>query len=320
MRPISSLPMVLHVRTVALALSILTVGAAAQQPPRPVIGVALGGGSAKGFAHAGVLQWFEEHRIPVDAIAGTSTGAAIGGAYAMGMSAAEIQTLLRTTDWERVMRSDLLYSQKSFRRKEDDREFAIKLDAGLRRGFQIQSGMNPGHGVGLLLSRLALPYSSVDSFDDLPIRFRCVATDLETGEAVELDRGPLGPALRASMALPGTFDTVRLRGRLLSDGGILDSVPVDVARGMGTEVVIAIAMDKLKPRKPSESIGGVANRAIDLMMRSLERPRLERADVVIVPDLEGLGSADYAKSTEFAIPNRASFPSMFPPGHIAPAI
>lgn len=288
----------------ALAVLLLTLTAAAtrgQEPAqRPRVGLALGGGAAKGIAHAGVLQWLEEHRVPVDAVAGTSSGAFIGGAYATGMSAAEIREMLRSADWDLILRPDIPYPLKSFRRKEDDREYPIKLEAGLRHGFRLQSGLNPGHRIGLLLSRVALPYSTIESFDDLAISFRCVATDLETGEAVVLDRGPLGPALRASMALPGTFDPVRLSGRLLADGGILNNVPVDVARAMGADIVIAVSVGAPERDKPPETMGAVANRAIELMMRDLERPRLLQADVVILPDLEGFRSSDYPKNEAIA--------------------
>lgn len=264
------------------------------------MGLALGGGSAKGIAHVGVLRWMEEHQVPVDAIAGTSSGAFVGGAYATGMSASEIEEMLRSADWDLILRPDIPYPLKSFRRKEDDREYPIKLEAGLRHGFRLQSGLNPGHGIGLLLSRIALPYSTVESFDDLSTPFRCVATDLETGEAVVIDRGPLGPALRASMAVPGTFDPVRLRGRLLSDGGILNNVPVDVARAMSADVVIAVSVGAPERDKPAETIGAVASRAIDLMVQDLEGPRLRQADVVILPDFKGLGSSDYRKSEAIA--------------------
>jgi NTE family protein len=286
------------------AVPLLTLTAVAthgQEPARhPRVGLALGGGSAKGIAHVGVLQWLEEHRVPVDAIAGTSMGAFVGGAYATGMSAAEIQEMLRSADWDLLLRPDIPYALKSIRRKEDDREYPIKLEAGLRHGFRLQSGLNPGHHIGLLLSRIALPYSMLESFDDLTIPFRCVATDLEKGEVVVLDRGPLGPALRASMALPGTFDPVRLSGRLLSDGGILNSVPADVARAMGADIVIAVSLGAPESDKPPETMGAVANRAIDLMMLDLERPRLRQADIVILPDLEGLRSSDFRKSEALA--------------------
>ena len=282
-------------------LSLASFGPAASgqdATERRKVGLALSGGSARGIAHVGVLKWLEEHRIPVDAIAGTSTGAFIGGAYATGLSAAEIEDMLRTADWERIMRPDIPYRLKSTRRKEDDRDYAVKLEAGLRHGFRLQSGLNSGHGVGLLLSRVAFPHSTIKDFDDLAIPFRCVATDLETGESVILEHGPLAPALRASMALPGTFDPVRLNGRLLSDGGILNNVPVDVARSMGVQVVIAVSVGERERDTPSETIGAVANRAISLMMEHLDEPRLREADVVILPDLLGLGSSDYRKSDE----------------------
>lgn len=268
--------------------------------PRPLVGVALGGGSARGMAHAGVLLWLEEHRIPVDRIAGNSTGAMMGAAYATGMSAEELKTLLRTADWDTILRADIPYAQRSYRRKEDDRDHAVRIEAGLSHGFRLQSGLNPGHHLGLLISRTLLPYSGVPTFDDLPIPFRCVATDLEKGEIVVFDRGPIAPAVRASMSLPGTYDPVRLDGRLFADGGVLNNVPVDVARDMGAEVVIAVRVGPKAQDEVPETIAGVANRAITVMMQSLERPRLRRASVVIVPNLDGLTASDFRRSDEFA--------------------
>lgn len=298
-------------RTCALALAgVLTLvprGAIAQDNPaspaqatRPRVGVVLGGGSARGMAHAGVLQWLEEHKIPVDRVAGNSTGALMGAAYATGLSAADIQKLLREADWDTILRPDIPYSLKSYRRKEDDRDYAVKLEAGLRQGFRLQSGINPGHHLSLMVSRVLLPYSDVANFDDLPIPFRCVATDLEKGEIVVFDSGPLAPAVRASMSLPGTYDPVRLNGRLFADGGILNNIPVDVARDMGADIVIAVRVGPRAEEKVAETIGGIANRAITLMMQTLERPRLRQADVVIVPNLDGLTAADFRKSEEFA--------------------
>ena len=285
-------------RRVLVALLTMAVARASAQDEasRPRVGLALSGGSARGIAHVGVLRWLEEHHVPVDAIAGTSSGAFIGGAYATGMSAAAIQQMLADADWDMILRPDIPYALKSQRRKEDDRAYPIKLDAGLRHGFRLQSGLNPGHRIGLLLSRIAFPYSAVESFDDLPIPFRCVATDLEKGAVEVFDHGPLGPAIRASMALPGTFDPVRLGDRLLSDGGILDNTPVDVARSMGASAVIAVSASGEEVGPPAESIAGVANRAISIMMRDNEKRRLEQADVVIVPDFEGLHSSDFRKS------------------------
>lgn len=287
----------------ALLLAFAPVPARSQDsspPPRPRIGIALGGGSARGMAHAGVLQWLEEHHIPVDRIAGNSTGAFMGAAYAVGISAPDLQALLRAADWDEILRPDIPYALKSYRRKDDDRDYAIKIEAGLRRGFRLQSGINPGHHLSLMISRTVLAYSGVASFDDLPIPFRCVATDLEKGAIVVFDRGPIAPAVRASMSLPGTYDPVRIDGRLFADGGILNNVPVDVARSMGADVVIAVRVGPKAEDRVQETIGGVANRAITLMMQTLERPKLRQADVVILPDLAGLTAADFKKSDEFA--------------------
>jgi NTE family protein len=273
----------------------------AEEETRPLrVGIALGGGSARGLAHVGVLQWLEEHRIPVDAIAGTSTGAFIGGAYASGMSASEIQTMLLDSDWDAMLRPELLYSPRSLRRKEDERDFPVKLELGLRHGLRLQSGLNSGHRLGLHLSRIAFPYSTLDRFDDLPIPFRCVATDLESGEVVVLDRGPLNGALRASMALPGIFDPVPFEGRLLADGGILNNLPVDVVKSMGVDVVIAVSVSPPRPDEPPESIHAVANRAIRLMMQDLDRPRLELADVVLHPDMANVRASAFSESEAIA--------------------
>ncbi len=308
-RPRTRLPRRFRGQAVLTALAALIGGigaplafaqSEAAPPSRPLVGIALSGGSARGMAHVGVLQWLEEHHIPVDRIAGNNTGALMGGAYATGMSAATIKTLLKNADWDTILRTDIPYPLRSFRRKEDDYHYSIKLEAGLRHGFRLQSGLNPGHQLSLLVSRTLLPYSGVKSFDDLPIPFRCLATDLEKGEVVVFDAGPIAPAIRASMALPGTYDPVRLNGRLFADGGILNNVPVDVAKAMGAEVVIAVRVGPKAEEKTPETIAGIANRAISLMMQSLEKPRLRLADVVIEPDLGELTGADFKESDEFA--------------------
>jgi NTE family protein len=201
-------------------------------PPgeRPRVGLALGGGSARGLAHIGVLEWFERHRIPVDVIAGTSTGGLIAGAYASGMTPAEIRELMRTTDWDLMFLADSPFRYKTFRRKQDARAFPSQLEFGLKGGFQFPGGLNPGQQVSLLLDRIAAPYSDLRSFDDLPTPFRCVATDLRRSEVVVLQRGPLARAMRATMAIPGVFTPVSYDDWLLVDGGTLNNIPADVVR------------------------------------------------------------------------------------------
>lgn len=281
-----------------LCLAIATPGLAGDAD-RPRVAVVLGGGAARGLAHVGVLRWLEEERVPVDLVVGTSMGGLIGGAYATGMSADEIAELLRTTDWDLMFRSAAPYELRSYRRKQDARDYPVWLELGLRGGPRLPGGLNPGHYIGEFLSRLALPYSTLEDFDALPVPFRCVATDLETGEQVVLADGPLAQALRATMAIPGVFDPVRRGQALLADGGILNNVPVDVARDLGAEVVIAVKVGSLD-QPVSESLLGVADRAISVGMAALQNPRLAAADVLLEPGVSDVGSMAYRDSDAIA--------------------
>ena len=259
---------------------------------RPRIGLALGGGSARGLAHVGVLEWLEEHRIPVDLIAGTSIGGLIGGGYATGRSAADVRTLIEGIDWDAMFRGEVDYDLKTFRRKEDRRDFPVRLDLGLRDGLRLAPGLDPGHEVELFLSRLAVPYTAPMCFDDLPIPFRAVATDLEAASVEALDEGSLGTALRATMAIPGIFQPIERDDLLLTDGGLLNNVPADVTRTMGADVVIAVDVSApLESREELSSLVAVANQAIGVMMVQRTRAVLEtHADHVITPALEDIGA------------------------------
>jgi len=258
---------------------------------RPVVGLALGGGSARGLAHVGVLEWLEEHRIPVDVIAGTSIGGLVGGGYATGLAAAEIRDLIKGIDWDAMFRGEVEYARKAFRRKEDRRDFPVRLELGLRDGLRTAPGLDPGHAVGLFLSRLALPYAVPLDFDDLPIPFRAVATDLEAATVVELGDGSLAAALRATMAIPALFEPIVVDDRLLADGGLLNNVPADVVRAMGATTVIAVDVSApLEDREAFRSLIGVAYQAIGVMMTERTRGVLDaNADHVIRPVLDDVG-------------------------------
>ena len=166
------------------------------QPPvpasRPRIGLALSGGGALALAEIGVIRWMEENHIPVDRIAGTSMGSIIGAMYATGMSPDEIQKFAEKIDWDEAFLPEPVYRQLSYRRKQDRRDFLIAAPLGLKHGLSGPNGFNSGQGVGLLLDRIAFPESGVASFDDLPIPFRCVATDMLSGEGVVLTQWPIG--------------------------------------------------------------------------------------------------------------------------------
>jgi len=275
----------------------------AAQPPgparRPRIGLALSGGGALGLAEIGVIQWMEENHIPVDRIAGTSMGSIIGAMYATGMSPAEMRTFAEKIDWDEALLPEPVYGQLSYRRKQDRRDFLINAPLGLKHGLKGPNGFNSGHGVGLLLDRIAFPESSVASFDDLPIPFRCVATDMLSGEGVVLRDGPLAQAVRASMAIPGVFTPVELNGRVLADGGMVQNIPVETVLAMDADAVIAVEL-RLPPGNLTqlETLPGVLGRAVDVMITQNERRSLALAQAKVSVDMSGFSGTDYARVTE----------------------
>ena len=282
-----------------LLVCALAVSVAAE--PRPRIGLVLSGGSALGLSHIGVLKWLDEHRIPVDAVGGTSMGGLVAGLYATGHSAAEIEQFVSRIDWTGAFASGAPYADLTYRRKEDKRAFPNNLQLGLKGGVKLPSGFSAGQDVGLILARFAAPYAETASFDDLPTPFRCVATDLIAGKSVVFRDGPLLFALRATMSLPGIFAPVPDGNRMLVDGGVLDNLPADVMkREFKPDVLIAVALLDEPPKKNAvESILGVASRTISVMVDENERRNLALADLVIAPELNGLKSTDFDKYEQF---------------------
>jgi NTE family protein len=274
----------------------------AAQPARRTVGLALGGGSARGFAHIGVLRWFDEHRIPIDYISGTSMGGLVAGAYAAGMSPQEILDLMKEVDWDLMFIADSPYKYKTFRRKQDKRSYPSQLEFGLKGGFTLPGGLNPGQQVALLLDRIALPYGDLASFDDLPTPFRCVATDLKNAEAVVLGKGSLAQAMRATMAIPGVFTPVNYENWLLVDGGALNNIPADVTKKMGADTVIAVNVgaDAATEEQTRASLVALLGRTIDTMMTTSIRNALKDADLIVDPDLVGLTSMDWRRSSDLA--------------------
>jgi NTE family protein len=270
--------------------------AAATSNPRPRIGLVLEGGGALGLAHIGVIKWLEENRIPVDMIAGTSMGALVGGIYASGDSSGEIETLIRGIRWTEVLRGATPYRDLSFRRKEDRRDYPNAFEFGLKQGTQFPSGFNSGQQVGLILDRVGLPYSEMKSFDELPIPFRCVATDLVSEKPYVFDQGSLARAMRASMSLPAFFTPVRDGSHVLVDGGLLDNLPVDVARQMGADIVIAVHLttSPLDPKAALSSVG-VLQRSASVAISINELRSMQEADILLTADVARFDTTDYTR-------------------------
>jgi NTE family protein len=241
----------------------------------------------------------EENQVPVDYVAGTSMGAVVGAMYATGMSPEEMRKFTQAIDWDETLLSEPSYDQLSYRRKQDRRSYEVTIPLGLRHGLSGPTGFNPGHGVGLLLDRIAFAYSTISSFDELPIPFRCVATDMLEGDAVVLGDGSLAQAVHASMALPGVFIPVELNGKTLADGGLVNNIPTDVARHMGSDVVIAVDVGTpLGDQKELQSLGGVLGQTIGVMTIDNDRRSLRQADIVVAPDLGPLTRYDYYSSSQ----------------------
>jgi NTE family protein len=273
------------------------IASAQEKHSRAKIGIALEGGGALGLAHIGVLQWFEDHHIPIDYIAGTSMGGLVGGLYATGKTPKELQEIVEQQNWDIIIGGKTPYRDLSFRRKEDSRDYPTFIQIGLKNGFSLPAGLNAGHQISLLIDRETLPYASLKSFDDLPTPYRCVATDLVSGKEVIFRDGSLPQAMRATISIPGLFNPVRRDNQVLVDGGLVGNLPTDVVRNMGAEVVIAIHLE-VSPVKPEEiqSFFSVLGRSVDVIVRENEIRGLSKADLVVNVDLHEYGSLEYQKS------------------------
>jgi NTE family protein len=267
------------------------------QAPRPKVGVAFGGGSARGIAHIGIIQWFEENHIPIDTAAGTSMGGLIGGAWATGMSAAELRAFVNGIDWDTMFGSSS-FPFKNLRRKEDARSYPSRLEFGVKRGIVPPTSLNDGQQVDLLLARLTAPYYGIRSFDELPTPFRVVAVDLRAGEKVVLDSGSFATALRSTMSLPAVFPPVERDGKVLVDGGALNNIPADVVRDQHPSVVIAVSVGYAPTNTVNYSLFGLLGQSVDAMMKATTEAALKHADLVIAVDVEGFGSLDWRRADE----------------------
>jgi NTE family protein len=267
------------------------------QITRPKLGLVLEGGGALGLAHIGVITWMEEHRIPVSYVAGTSMGGLVGGIYATGRSPAEVRDLINGIDWDQVLSGVTPFRDLSFRRKEDAHDVPGQLEFGLRGGLQFPSGFNTGQEVNLLLDSVALPYSEIPSFDDLPIPFACVATDLVSGKQRVFRDGSLSLAMRSTMSLPGIFTPVRSGKHLYADGFLLNNLPIDVGKEMGADVVLGIHLETA-PLDPKTNLSsfGVLGQSISVMSAVNELRSMEQADILVTVPLQKYTALDYGKA------------------------
>ncbi|HMK87140.1 MAG TPA: patatin-like phospholipase family protein, partial [Steroidobacteraceae bacterium] len=270
--------------------------ASAQAHPR--ICLVLSGGGARGMAHIGVLKVLEELKVPLDCIAGTSMGAVVGGLYASGMTAAQIESTMRSVDWQEAFRDTPPRRDLNFRRKQDDRNFLVRLPLGLKHyHILLPKGFIQGQKLQETLRQLTLPFSNTTSFDRLPTPFRAVATDLESGDPVLMDAGDLSIAMRASISAPGVFAPVDYRGRLLVDGGLAENLPIDVARAMNADVLIVSDVSfPLQSRERLDSALSISNQMLAILVRrnaDRQKATLGPQDILIEPSLGSSPATDF---------------------------
>jgi NTE family protein len=277
--------------------------APAVTPPaiRPRICLVLSGGGARGMAHIGVLKVLEDLKVPIDCIAGTSMGAVVGGLYASGMTASQIDATMRSVDWQEAFRDAPPRRDLAFRRKQDDRNFLVRLPLGLKHAhILLPKGLIQGQKLQETLRQLTLPFSNSTNFDELPTPFRAVATDLETGSAVLMDKGDLAIAMRASTSAPGVFAPVDYQGRLLVDGGLAENLPVNAARAMNPDILIVSDVSfPLQSRNQLDSALSISNQMLAILVhKDTDRQKVSLApqDILIEPILGTATSTDFTRA------------------------
>lgn len=289
-------------RITTAAVVLLPVALTSQAPPAapsrttPRVAVVLSGGGAKGIAHIGVLRVLEEEGISPQIVTGTSMGALVGGLYAMGYSPADLDSLVRRLDWPSYFSdaSDYHFLGLDRRRIGDRTLISVPMQHGRPA---LPSGAITGQRISRLLSTLTWPAQATRDFHTLPRAFVAVATDIETGQAVVLDRGSLAQAMRASMSLPSIFEPVLLDGRLLVDGGIVRNLPATDAKALGADIVICSDVaDPLLGADDLRSLADVLMQTITFQMNASTDAQKKLCDVYIRPDITGLTAGDFGKA------------------------
>jgi len=267
-------------------------------PERKKIGLVLSGGGARGAAHVGVLKVLEELNVPVDYIVGTSLGAVVGALYSMGKTPAELETILATLEWNRGFVDALPRSRLPFRRKDEEDKFQTNFELGVQgKSVTFPPGVLQGHGLYVLLQTLIGGSALEHDFDNFPIPYRAVATDLEKSETVVLGSGDLAKVLQASMSIPAVYAPVKLDGKLLVDGGVTNNLAVDVVRDMGAEIVIAVDISTpLSKRSQLNSLPQVLNQLTNILTHKGTRDQistLQGSDIYLQPDLVKYSAVDF---------------------------
>jgi NTE family protein len=268
---------------------------------RPRIGLALGGGGALGLSEIGVLQWLEDHHIPVDVIAGTSMGCMVSALYSTGKSPDELKTVMNDTVFNSVFTFGTKFQTRSFRRREDDRALPNSLSIGLKHGVSLRNSVLTDQGLNAFLDREFLRYDDRIDFNTLPIPLRCVSTDVTAARSVTFSNGSLPDAVRASISIPGVFRPFGIGGHQFVDGAVLNNLPTQTIHEMKADVVLAVSLP-IAPlgKEDLNSLLGVLQRSFGVAIEGNERESRRLADVVMVPDVSGFNQTAYLKGADLA--------------------
>jgi NTE family protein len=272
-------------------------------PGRQKIGLALGGGGALALSEIGVLRWMEEHHVPVDVIAGTSMGSLLGALYATGHTPKQMAELTKDEVFSKVFRIGADFRELNFRRREDQRFLPGGFNMGLKKGISLRNGVLLDYGLNQFLNAQFLPYGADFSFDQMPLPFRCVATDILVGREAVFTHGPLAEAVRASISIPGVFPPLEDGGHIYVDGALTENLPTDVVKNeLHADVVLAVSLPLTPPEVgDTGSVLGILQRSFSVASWSNEVRSRTLADVVIEPIAPaGVGAGDYAKSADLS--------------------
>ncbi|TDR24629.1 patatin-like phospholipase family protein [Flavobacterium cheniae] len=281
-----------------VSLLIFTQISLGQENQRPKVGLVLSGGGAKGLAHIGVLKVIDSLGIKVDYIAGTSMGAIVGGLYASGYNAEQLDSIFSKIDVDALLQDYTPRESKSFYEKRNDEIYALTLPFNKFK-LGLPSGLSKGLYNFNLISSLTQQVSHIRDFDELPIPFLCIATDAETGEKVVLDSGILAQNMIASGALPTLYSPVEMNGRLLIDGGVIDNYPVEELKARGLDIIIGVdVQDGLKTREELKGVTSVLAQINNFSMIEKMEGKQKATDIYIKPDIKGYTVVDFEKGNE----------------------
>lgn len=280
-------------------LFLLPFGSVAQtniDNKRPKVAVVLSGGGAKGFAHIGVLKILEDEGIPIDIIVGTSMGSLIGGFYSLGYTADEIKKVVESQDWEKLLSDNVDRNKYSLNEQILKQRYLLSFSFSDVKSIGLPQGIIKGQNILNLFCELSGNLSPDFDFSQLPISYACVATDLETGNEVVINKGFFPTALFASMAIPGAFQPINREGLLLVDGGIVNNFPTDVAKSMGADIIIGVDIrGPLKPKEELTSVDGIFNQMVGFLGQEKDSANNSLCDIVIRPDITGYSVSSFTR-------------------------